>query len=156
MTESSGAPSGGLGAPGGSAEGAQPYTYRPGPYPPALQLYSGFPPPPTAPKNGLGVASLVVAIVALLVSVSIVGGVILGVAALIIGLAARARARRGEASNGGVAITGIVLSIVAIVISMMIFVALAALVFGTDLFNEDYQHCIGYHPGDEQFCDQYR
>jgi Domain of unknown function (DUF4190) len=92
---------------------AQPYSNWPGPYPPALQPYSGFPPMLTNPKNGLGIASLVVAIVALLLSVSVIGGVILGFAAVILGLAARARVRRGEATNGGVAIGGIVLGIIA-------------------------------------------
>lgn len=166
MTESSDAPSGGVGNSGGSVEAAMPstdrpgrhtpappYSYRVGPYPPAPHPYWGFSAAPTNPKNGLGIASLVVAIVALVVSVTVVGGVVLGFVAVIFGLAAHARVRRGEATNGGVAMTGIVLGIVAAVIPLIIVVAL---VFGTDLFNGDYQRCIGYHPVHEKSCDRYR
>jgi lactobin A/cerein 7B family class IIb bacteriocin len=96
---------------------------------------------------------LVVGIVALIVCLTVVGGVILGFVAVLIGLTAQARVRRGEATNGGVANAGVALGIVAAVVPLII---VAMLAFGTDLFNEDYQHCIGYHPGDEQACDQYR
>jgi len=153
MTESSDPPSGEVGSPGGSPEGALPHTYRPGPYPSAPQPYPGLPPVHTGPRNGLGIASLVLGIVALLATWTVVGGVVLGVVAVVIGGAARARVRRGEATNGGVAIAGIVLGIVAAVAPILIMVVLALF---TDVFNEDYQHCIGYHPGDEQACEQYR
>ncbi|MGB9227671.1 DUF4190 domain-containing protein [Mycobacterium sp.] len=153
MTESSDGPSGEVGAPGGSPEGAPPYPHRPGAYPPAPQPYSSFPLAPGAPRNGLGVASLVVGIVALLVSWTIFGGVALGVVAVILGAFARGRFRRGQATNGGVAIAGIVLGTVAAVAPIIFLVVLG---LGTDVFNEDYQHCIGYHPGDEQACERYR
>jgi hypothetical protein len=153
MTESSDGPSREVGAPGGPPQGAPPYPYRPGPYPPAPPQFSGFPPMPGAPRNGLGVASLVVAIVALLACWTLFGGVALGVVAVAMGASARGRVRRGQATNGGVAIAGIVLGIVAAVAPIVILVALAV---GTDLLNGDYQHCIGYHPGDEQACEQYR
>jgi len=127
MTESSDVPSGEEGVPDRSVAGTPPYTYGPGPYAPAPQPYWGLPPSPTHPKNGLGMASLVVAIVALLLSVSVIGGVIFGFVAVIIGLAAHARVRRGEATNGGVAITGIVLGIVAgVVVPAIIMVALVS------------------------------
>jgi hypothetical protein len=153
MTESSDVPSGEVGGPGRPPEGAPPYPYRPGPYPPAPQPYSGFSPAPSAPRNGLGVASLVVGIVALLVSWTLFGGIALGVIAVTMGATARGRVRRGQATNGGVATAGIVLGIVAAVAPVVILVALA---LGADLLNGDYQHCIGYHPGDEQACEQYR
>jgi hypothetical protein len=153
MTESPDGPSGEVGTPGGSPEGAPPHVYGPGVYPPAPQPYSGFPPAPPGPRNGLGVASLVVGIVALLSSWTIFGGLALGVIAATMGASARGRFRRGQATNGGVAIAGIVLGIVAAVAPIIILVGLA---LGTDLLNGDYQHCIGYHPGDEQACDRYR
>ena len=109
--------------------------------------------PPNPPKNGLGVASLIVGVVALAASVTLIGGVVLGLVALIIGLAARSRVRRGEATNGGVAIAGIVLGTFATVVPVIIVLVL---VFGTEAFNEDYLHCIGYHPGHEESCAQYR
>ena len=57
-----------------------PGTY-PGGYPP--QPYGGYPPPvPVAPKNGLGTASLVVAIISLF---TLFGGVVLGIVAVVLG-----------------------------------------------------------------------
>ena len=58
------------------------------------------------PSNGLGIASLVTAIIALL---SVVGGIVLGVVAVILGFLGWGRAKRGEANNGGIAVAGIVL-----------------------------------------------
>ena len=72
------------------------YPYPPAPYggggypPPPPQPYAGYTPPPTGPRNGLGVASLVIAIVGLLSSFSVAGGVILGIVAVIIGFVATA------------------------------------------------------------------
>lgn len=97
----------------------QPYQY--GPYP------GGYPPPPpgqygygypaqTAPKNGLGIASLVVAIIGLL---SVFGGLVLGIVAVILGVIGRGRAKRGEATNGGVAIAGIVLGVLGVIVSIV-------------------------------------
>jgi hypothetical protein len=153
MTESWDDPSGMMGTPGGPPDGAPPSPYRPGPYPPGPPPYSGFPPAPAAPMNGLGIASLVVGIVALLATWTVLGSLALGVIAAALGATARGRVRRGEATNGGVATAGIVLGIVAAVAPIILLVGLAVF---TDAFNGDYQHCIGYHPGDEQACEQYR
>jgi hypothetical protein len=96
------------------------YGAYPGSYPPPPpQPYSGFAPPPTGPRNGLGVAALVVAIIALVFCWSVFGGVILGVCAVIIGFVARGRVKRGEATNGGVAVAGIVLGFLAIIVSLI-------------------------------------
>ncbi|MDI3315686.1 MAG: DUF4190 domain-containing protein [Mycobacterium sp.] len=102
----------------------QPYPYAPAPYPggsppPSWQPYPGSFPPPVAPKNGLGIASLVLAIVALMLVWSVLGGVLVGATAAVVGLAARRRVRRGEATNGGVAVAGVVLGIVAIVVGVI-------------------------------------
>ena len=153
MTESSDGPSGGVGHSGGPVEGVTPYSDQAAPYPPTPQPYWGFSAPPTNPKNGLGIASLVVAIVGILVSMTLVGGVILGSAALVMGSVARTRVKHGQATNGGVAMAGIVLGIVAAVLPVILVLAV---VFGADLLNGDYQHCIGYHPGHEGSCDRYR
>jgi hypothetical protein len=141
MTESSDGPPGGVGHSGGSA-----------PYPSTPQPYWGFSAPPANPKNGLGIASFIVAIIGILVSLTLVGGVILGSAAVIMGAVARTRVRHGQATNGGVAIAGIVLGIVAAVLPVIIAVAV---VLCADLLNGDYQHCLGYHPGHEESCDRY-
>jgi len=101
-----------------------PYPYPPGPYPgagyppPPPQPYSGWAPPPTGPKNGLGIAALVIAIIGLITCwIPFAGliGIVLGIVAVAIGFPARSRVKRGEANNGGVAIAGIVLGILAII-----------------------------------------
>lgn len=78
------------------------YEQQPG-YPPPG---GGYPPPAQgaygAPKNGMGTASLVLGIVSLLLCPP------LGILALIFGFMGRGRAKRGEATNGGVALAGII------------------------------------------------
>ena len=83
-----------------------------------------------APRNGLGTAALVLAIVGLVGSCSVVGGLVLGVSAIILGIMGRGRVQRGEATNGGVATTGIILGTVAVLISV------ALLMFGVRIFNQ--------------------
>jgi hypothetical protein len=106
-----------------------PYPYQQSPYPagypppPPAAYSAGFTPPPLAPKNGLGIASLVIAIVGLLTTV---GGIVLGIVAVIIGFVARGRVKRGEANNGGVAIAGIVLGFLA-VLAAIAWVAIAVI-----------------------------
>jgi chromate transport protein ChrA len=76
--------------------------------------------PAGRPSNGFGVASLVIGLVALLASLTVVGGFVLGVLAAILGLIARAQVRHGQASNGDVAMTGVVLGVLAVLASMII------------------------------------
>lgn len=145
----------------------QPYSPPPGAYPPGLYQGSYPPPPmsygdysggPVAPRNGLGIAALVVAIIGLIGSISVVGGILLGIVAVILGLAGRARAKRGEATNGGVALAGIVIGVVAIV------AGLAFIAFWVGLFNEvgagDYFDCLQQAGQDrtlvQQCSDQFR
>lgn len=104
---------------GGPYPGAYPPGY-PGGYPPGYP--AGYPPGPTgygdyapAPRNGLGIGALIVAIIALVSSFSIVGGIVLGLVAVVLGFLGRARVKRGEADNGGVALAGIILGVVAVI-----------------------------------------
>lgn len=76
--------------------------------------------PASKPSNGLGVASLVVGLVALLTSFTVVGGLALGVLAALLGMIARAQVRHGQASNGDVAMTGVVLGALAFLASTII------------------------------------
>ncbi|WP_311137453.1 DUF4190 domain-containing protein [Streptomyces sp. I6] len=70
-----------------------------------------------APANGMGITALVLGIIAV-VGFCLYGlGIVLGVLALIFGFVGRARARRGEANNGGMALAGIILGAVGIVVS---------------------------------------
>jgi hypothetical protein len=127
------------GAPGypppPSAPPQQPYQ-QPGSYPPPPpQPYSGFTPPATAPKNGLGIWALVLAIIGLLLSFSVGGGILLGLVAIILGFIGRGRVKRGEATNGGVAMAGILLGLLAIIAGIaFIFIYLTVFneVGGTD------------------------
>ncbi|KUI40344.1 DUF4190 domain-containing protein [Mycobacterium sp. GA-2829] len=114
------------------SEQTPPPSTPPPPYPPQQQPYQygpypgGYPPPPgqygygypqqSAPKNGLGIASLVVAIIGLL---SVFGGLVLGIVAVILGVIGRGRAKRGEATNGGVAMAGIVLGVLGVIVSIV-------------------------------------
>lgn len=140
MTESSGPPSQGSQYPGGY------------PYP---QPHYGYPPQPFAPKNGLGIASLVLAVVAL---VSVVGGIVLGPIAAVIGLVAWRRVKHGEADNGPVAIAGIVLGALALI------VGLAFLAIGIALWKDagggDYIDCMQKAQSDrtkqQQCAEQFR
>ncbi|MGV0837023.1 DUF4190 domain-containing protein [Mycolicibacterium thermoresistibile] len=112
----------------------------PAPPPPPYGGYPGYPTAPAAPQNGFGIAALVVAIVSLLFFWTVIGGVIGGVVAIILGVLARGRVKRGEATNGGVAIAGIVLGALAVV------VGLASIAIYVAVFNEvgggDYVSCV--------------
>ncbi|MER5767433.1 DUF4190 domain-containing protein [Streptomyces sp. NPDC001985] len=110
-------------APGGWSQpqpGAVPFGHTTAPLPPygggypAHPGYQGYPPsgwqPPVAPSNGMGVASLVLGILAVtFFCLWGVPGVLFGGLALIFGIIGRRRHRRGEADNGGVALAGIIL-----------------------------------------------
>lgn len=106
------------GAPQGPpAHGAQPWGSTPGP---------GGP-----PRNGLGVAALVLGILALVLSFTVVGGIVLGLAAVVLGALGRGRVKRREADNGGSATAGIVLGVLGIVIAGAV-VAAGVAFFGSD------------------------
>lgn len=141
-----------------------PYPYPAGPYPgvgyppPPPQPYAGWTPPPTGPKNGLGIASLVIAIVGLVLVWSVFGGVILGTVAIVIGFVAHGRVRRGEANNGGVAIAGIVLGVLALV-GGLAFIAIWVGVFN-QVGGSSYVDCLRNAGSDQtkiqQCADQFR
>jgi Domain of unknown function (DUF4190) len=134
-----------------------PYPYSPGLYrsgflPPPPHSYSGFTSRPPV-NNGLGIASLTFAIVALvLFSFGLMfGDTSRGIAILALGFAARRRVKRGEADNGGVAVAGIVVGIVAVVAILIsiVVLALAAYAFSLDT---NWQHCMGEHMGNADVC----
>ena len=105
-----------------------------------------------APSNGLGTAALVVGIVAILAVISIIGGILLGVVALILGIVARGRVRRGEATNGGAALAGIILGAAAVVLSIGLVAA------GVSLLNSDsgkkLQNCLNSAGNNQEAVDQ--
>ncbi len=112
------------GPPGGTPAG-----YGSG-YPQAGQGAAGHG-QPGGKRNGLGIAALVVGILAVVTSLTVVGGIVLGIVAIVLGVLGRKRAGRGEADNGGVALAGTVLGAVGLVAS----IALIAL--GLSILNSD-------------------
>jgi hypothetical protein len=89
---------------------------------------------------------------------TVVGGVVLGVVAIILGFLGWGRARRGEATNGGIAIAGIVLGFLSI-IEAAVVIGLA--VWGFDQAGgTDYVDCLSKAGNDEQAiqecADQFR
>jgi uncharacterized protein DUF4190 len=155
MTESSDTPSDRHENTEGTRQTAPPYLYphqyQPGPYPsgyppPPPRPYYGYPQPPYGypplmrPRNGLGVTSLVLATIALLSVWSVVGGIILGLTAVVIGFLARGRVKRGTANNGGVAIAGIVLGALAVIVGVAFIPIWTAL--WNDINGGDYISCM--------------
>ncbi|MBA2944830.1 DUF4190 domain-containing protein [Streptomyces himalayensis] len=81
----------------------------------------GWPGMPAQPRNGMGIAALVLGILSVcLFCLYGVVSVVLGVLALIFGLQGRKLAKRGEATNSGMAVAGIVTGSVGIVLGMVI------------------------------------
>lgn len=75
-------------------------------------------PPPAGPRNQLGTWALVLAMLALLFSWTIIGGVIGGLIAVVLGFAGRGRAARGEADNGPIANAGIGLGALGVIVAV--------------------------------------
>ena len=80
---------------------------------------------------------MIVAIIALF---SVVGGLVLGVVAIILGVLGLQRARRGEATNGGIAIAGIVLGILSIIEAIVVIAV--SVWFFNEVGGTDYVECV--------------
>jgi hypothetical protein len=85
-----------------------------------------MPTPPQQPKNGLGTAALIIGIIGVVLAFFFVGG-FLGLLALIFGIVGLGKVKKGEASNKGAAVAGLILGVVAMVITlaMVVFTAVA-------------------------------
>lgn len=92
------------------------------------------------PRNGAGVAALVLGVVAILLCWIPVLNVILGILAIIFGIVGWRRGRRNNATNPGVAMTGIVLGILGLIASIVLVVIVAAVLHSPAF--QRYQHCI--------------
>jgi hypothetical protein len=96
--------------------------YHGGPPPPP---YYGSPmpyrvPAPPTKRNGLGTTALVLAVIGLALCWSVIGGVLLGIVAIVLGASGRARVARSEADNRTVATSGIALGVLAVVVSLAV------------------------------------
>jgi hypothetical protein len=92
---------------------------------------------------------LVTAIIALL---TVVGGVVLGVVAVILGFLGWGKAKRGEATNGGVAIAGIVLGFLSIIEAIAV-IGLFIWGFG-EVGGSDLVDCLSRAGSDQQAVQQ--
>ncbi|MGZ6804711.1 MAG: DUF4190 domain-containing protein [Nocardioidaceae bacterium] len=112
----------------------------------ATPSYGAPPPPPPygapAPQpygsplarpasNGMGTAALVLGILAVVGSITVVGGIVLGILAVVFGFLGRGKAGRGEATNGGMALAGLICGAVGIVLAGAL-VAVGVAVFHSD------------------------
>ena len=83
------------------------------------------------PSNGLGIAALVFGVLALLFCwipyVNIVS-MVLGIIGIVVGILALRKVKRGEATNRGMSLTGLALSAVALVLSLVITIAVTAFI----------------------------
>ncbi len=93
---------------------------------------AGYP----TPRNGLGTAALVLGIIAVVLSWTIWFGVVLGVLAVCFGGAGLGRARRGEATNRGSALAGLILGIVAIsLLALLVIVGIGLFAGAVSVYN---------------------
>ena len=83
-------------------------------------------------RNGLGVAALVLGILAALTGFFVIGG-LFGVVAIVLGFLGRGRAKRGEATNGGMALAGIILGVIGVLLTAAVIAIGASFLgeFGT-------------------------
>ena len=124
--------------------GQQPYGQQPyGQQPYGQQQQQPYGQPPYAqgygqpyrqqPSNGLGAAAMVVGIL----SIFIPGfGLILGIVAIVLGVVGRKRAKRGEATNEGVALAGIITGAVGTLITAAFITAVVVniIMYGTGTY----------------------
>lgn len=98
-------------------------------------------------RNGVGVASLVLGLIALPLSVLLIGGFLFGLMAIGLGMAGRARVRVGVADNPGQALAGIVCGTVAFVISSGVVVLI--IIASSSPAGRTVRHCIAAVNGDK-------
>jgi hypothetical protein len=117
----------GYGAPAG---GPPPYGQQPGGFG-APGGFGGH----GSPKNGFGIAALVLGILALVTCFTVVGGILLGLAAIVFGVLGRGRAKKGLADNGGMALAGLILGLLGLLASVAIAAAVGSVLSRGDFGN---------------------
>lgn len=131
--------------------GPEQQPYQGGGYTPMPPAGPGAPQAQQArqPRNGFGVTALVLGILALVLCWTVLGGIILGVLALIFGIVGLVRANRGEATNKGMSISGIVTGAIGLVVGIIFAVAVGSFLslFGQQI--SDFQDCVNQANGDQ-------
>lgn len=123
-----------------------------GSMPPSNQ--PGQPVRPVVGGNGMATAALVLGILALITSWTVIGGVILGLLAVILGFLGLRKARPNLGNGRGRAIAGIILGLLSIAI------AIALVAFAVSIFNseeaQNLQDCLrdaGANQSEIQQCE---
>lgn len=114
---------------GPDGPGQVPYGYPGGHgYPPAHlgAGYYGWPGVQAMPSNGMGTAGLVLGIISAVIFCLWPLAIILGVLALIFGTIGRSKARRGEATNPGQALAGVICGAAGVVLGLVMLALLIA------------------------------
>ena len=123
---------------------------------------SSYPPYDAAPPSysarplgaGMAIAALVLGILAVLLCWTVVGGVLFGLIAVVLGAVASGRAKRRVAAGRGMAIAGIVLGLLGLLLSV------ALVVIGVSLFNSSggktLTECLQNAQGDQTKIDKCR
>lgn len=142
--------------PGDQPPGQQPGGYeqqptgygQPGQSPPPGYGQLGGPQVPQ--KNGLGIAALVLGILSLVSWFLFIGG-LFGLIAIILGVIALGRVKRGEANNKGMAIAGIVTGAIGLLLTILVVVGVATL-FNSGEFG-NLTECVNNAGGDQAAVD---
>ncbi|MEU2438543.1 DUF4190 domain-containing protein [Streptomyces rubradiris] len=86
----------------------------------------GWPGMQAPPSNGMGTASLVLGILADVGFLAWPLALVLGILAIVFGALGRGKAKRGEATNPGVALAGLICGATGVVLALIVFAALIA------------------------------
>ncbi|MEU1870745.1 hypothetical protein RKD37_008355 [Streptomyces ambofaciens] len=90
--------------------------------------------------NGMAIAALVLGILAVVLFWTVVGGVLLGILALVFGIIGARRARGGRAPRRTMSIFGAVLGVLGVIGSVVI-IAIGASILNSDEF-KDFDDCV--------------
>ena len=104
-----------------------------------------------SPKNGMGIAALVLGVLSLFSWFLLIGG-LLGLVAIILGFLARAKVKRGEANNGGMALAGIITGVIGLLLTVAVVAGVAALFNNAEFSN--LTECLQDAAGDQEAIDE--
>ncbi|HEY3926682.1 MAG TPA: DUF4190 domain-containing protein [Acidothermaceae bacterium] len=108
--------------------------------------------PGASMRNAPGTAALVLGIIAVVVSWTVIGGIVLGILAVVFGFVGRGRVKRGEADNRRGTNAGIITGIVAIILAGGL-IALGVSVLNSPA-GKNLQHCLKDAHGDKTAISQ--
>lgn len=121
------------------------YAASPGAVPPQYPQYAQYPtypgavPPygtlaPAAARNGLGIAAMVCGIVGIVLSwlgLTLIFSIVplaLGILGIVFGIIGRKRVKRGEATNRGMATSGVITGSIAVALSVVLAILMTTLI----------------------------